>query len=407
MGYCERCGKEFDSHHECPDCYCNEEYDLFCRLAPKINKNKVICSNCGQEIYEARRHCRYCGALNPFSFKNNGEGYCPDCGISFVDGVCPNCGKKPSNFRYEIHPNDTVAYNCDNCGKTHHTIYHFCIDCGNNNRTNLPKKVILEPKPVVHKIEPGTYCYKCGHELDMDDCCPKCHSDYYELCYKPKINENKIKCQSCGNETYEIRRYCDCCGAKNPFADKHNGEGYCPDCGTSFVNGVCPNCGKKPKDFRYNIPSTATHSYNCSKCGKPHDTIYHFCIDCGNDNRINIPNRVPLERKPESTESSGNRPSSSAEKYKPTTRETVSYYEEPPEIKSTLWLILGIISVVICCMPTGIGTIIYSIQASNCAREGMIKRAKRKLRTAKVWFFAGSGIIALLMIASVIIQVTQ
>lgn len=400
MKYCERCGKEFDSHHECPDCNCNKEYDLFCRLAPKINRNEVKCPNCGEKIYEARRHCRYCGALNPYSLKDNGEGYCPDCGISFVDGVCPNCGKKPSDFYYKIHPNDDFAYHCSNCGKKHHAIYHFCIDCGNNNRSNPPKKVAVEHKPVVKTYKYSTYCYKCGNKYDIDDYCIGCLSSDSGL--KPKINDNMIKCQNCGNQIYEVRRHCDYCGAKNPLSDKHNGEGYCPECGTSFVGGICPDCGKKPSDFRYNISSSDEYCYRCSKCGKNHSTVYRFCMDCGNNNYINRPNRVPLKQEPKDT--------APADKYKQTNRQTATYYyddEDYPEIKSTLWFILGIISVVLLCMPTGVGTIICSSLASNYANRGMMDLAVKNIRAAKIWFFAGIGIIVLLMAAAVIIQVSQ
>lgn len=401
MGYCERCGKEFNFRHECPDCGCKEEYDTFCILAPKINKNMVECPGCGKKIYEARRHCEHCGALNPYAIKDNGEGYCPDCGISFVDGVCPNCGQKPSDFHYNIPSTANYSYNCSKCGKPHDAIYHFCMDCGNNNRSNHPKRVAVEHKPVVKVYKHGTYCNKCGRKYDSNGYCVYCRN--WDKGLKPKINDNMIKCQNCGNEIYEVRRHCDYCGAENPSSDKHNGEGYCPDCGTSFVGGICPDCGKKPSDFRYDISSSAEYYYRCSKCGKKHATVYNFCMDCGNNNNSNRPKSVPLNQEPKDT--------AIADKYKETKRQTTAYYydddEDYPEIKSTLWFILGIVSVVILCMPTGIGTIICSSLASNYEKRGMMDLAVKNIRAAKIWFFAGIGIIVLLMVAAVIIQVSQ
>ena len=76
------------------------------------------------------------------------------------------------------------------------------------------------------------------------------------------------------------------------------------------------------------------------------------------------------------------------------------------DLHTTLWLVLGIVSLVICCLPTGIGTIICSIGAKRAENELEYNVAKRKITFAKVWFFAGAAVVLILMVASVIIQVT-
>ena len=242
------------------------------------------------------------------------------------------------------------------------------------------------------------YCERCGGKFDFEGICEICGDDDEWSWGSPKNNQNKVQCKNCGAMIYEARRYCHCCGAKNEAAFKE-GKSYCPECGIAFEDGACPECGKDAIDFWLRDMELEEIRY-CAVCGERISYKDKFCMHCRNENYRNKPLKTK-PAKPSGAENKTPRPAAKIpESYK---------YSEPQktcgnDINTTLWLILGIVSTVICCMPTGIGTIIYSIQASNCVRSGMFERAKRKLRTAKIWFFIGIGIIAVLMLAAMVIQ---
>lgn len=358
-------------------------------------------------------------------------------------------------------------------------------DCKSEER-NFENEEIL----VIPDDDDLGYCQRCGGKFNNKVICEVC-GDTEEWAWHTPRNKNKIECANCGNEIYEVRRYCFSCGAKNELAFK-KGDKYCPKCGNAFENGICPNCGKekndvllrtiKPEDLRY-----------CAVCGEKTSADDYFCFYCGNENYINEPVEhrpdISQEEKPEEIiiprrihpddyhcpECGGyfdmegfcwncavDRVKVSVRKLKvkdarycPFCREIISVKDdfctycgekvhrkgpEPESVKkpepeqekpaakipeqlkttqpagydgyyfadlhTTLWLVLGIVSLVICCLPTGIGTIICSLGAKRAENELEYDIAKRKTIFAKIWFFAGCAIVAALMIASVIIQVT-
>ncbi|MBQ7873850.1 MAG: CD225/dispanin family protein [Oscillospiraceae bacterium] len=244
------------------------------------------------------------------------------------------------------------------------------------------------------------YCERCGGKYDYEGICEICGEDE-EWTYNYPHNRNKVKCKSCGHEIYEARRYCFICGTRNDSAFK-KGDHYCPRCGVAFENDVCPSCGKSLSFFQLRDIGPNDTGY-CPSCGKETSFKDHFCIHCGNENYKKRPVSSPsAKKKPIKTEPE-NPPVYAAETTDCMRTETKAKTQR--DINTTLWLVLGIVSFVLCCMPTGIGTIIYSIHAKNCARIGNMARAGRKLRIAKIWFFVGAVIIAVLGISSVIIQV--
>ena len=164
---------------------------------------------------------------------------------------------------------------------------------------------------------------------------------------------------------------------------------------------------------------------HCRFCGEIISVEDKFCTYCGNENHIHKPTEVQKsvsEREekefPERMEA---RKKLRSEQTEPI-RSTVHTATVPEHLKTTqsagysgyyfadlhttLWLVLGIVSLVICCLPTGIGTIICSIGAKRAEDELEYNVAKRKITFAKVWFFAGAAVVLMLMVASVIIRVT-
>lgn len=249
------------------------------------------------------------------------------------------------------------------------------------------------------------YCERCGGTYDFEGICETCGTDEEWSWNPPEHNHNKVKCKGCGTEIYEVRRYCHVCGKRNDAAFV-KGKNYCPRCGIAFVDGVCPNCGRKLSDFlsRSIDPKQKT---SCSSCRKETSSKDLYCIHCGNENYI----KYAWQRPSPKFHSAGKSDScvsaeSSRQREEGSSNYTVADSENfVRSINTRLWTILGLIQAILFCMPTGIVTIIYCIHATNCAREGMMERAERKLKTAKTWFFAGVAIEIILIIAAVLFKI--
>ena len=127
----------------------------------------------------------------------------------------------------------------------------------------------------------------------------------------------------------------------------------------------------------------------CSENVRPDDK---FCQNCGTALYEEPPIKDFAEQ---NTESSAKIP----DYVKP------EKYSYGPNINTTLWLVLGIISLVFCCLPTGIGTIICSIGAKRALDEGDDYSAKRKIRFAKIWFFIGCAFVFVIMTFSLIVKI--
>lgn len=100
---------------------------------------------------------------------------------------------------------------------------------------------------------------------------------------------------------------------------------------------------------------------NCKNCGAEIDEKDSFCPYCGEKHeQIITPNTVHRE---------GN------------CEEEVS---EAPN--TTLWIIIGVLSALFCCMIGGIVTTVYAAKASGNVSAGDIELAKHNIKNAKTWF---------------------
>ncbi len=103
---------------------------------------------------------------------------------------------------------------------------------------------------------------------------------------------------------------------------------------------------------------------HCKNCGKEISKNDSFCPGCG----------TKLEYWNVSEES-------------PNTvrRVGTSDYEEP---NATLWIVIGVLSSIFCCLIGGIGTTVYAAKASGNISAGDIRQAEENIETAKKWFLA-------------------
>ncbi|MBR3610648.1 MAG: zinc-ribbon domain-containing protein [Oscillospiraceae bacterium] len=239
------------------------------------------------------------------------------------------------------------------------------------------------------------YCERCGGRFDFEGLCEICGDDE-EWSWNTPHNPNKVKCAKCGTEIYETRRYCHVCGAKNPAADK-KGSAYCPECGIAFENGICPECGRTQNDFRLRSIEPK-YKTRCSSCRKEISSRDRFCMHCGEENFKVYPGQ--RDEKDYSNSQSNSKPKSTSYREAESESYTVGDAQYAVEhTNSTLWTILGLIQAILFCMPTGLLTVLYSFQATNCAKIAKLERAQKKLKTAKAWFIAGIIIDLIILIA--------
>ena len=244
------------------------------------------------------------------------------------------------------------------------------------------------------------YCERCGGKFDDEDLCEYCGDDE-EWSWNTPYNTKKVKCKRCGHDIYEARRFCFVCGAKNPAAFK-KGDAYCPRCGNAFENGICPNCGKTKAHFDSLKVEPEIEGF-CKICGETVCYDDNFCMKCGTELYYNAPTR---DAKLVGAGKTAKKAESTAKSYNDFDSDD-GWESIGKEVNPNLWLILGIVSLIICCMPTSIGTIVCSIQAKKALERGKQRTAEKKVGAAIRWFFAGAVIILLLMAASVIIKVTN
>ncbi len=450
LGYCQRCGGRIGKDGNCEICGDNHKWTWF--LPEK--SDKVKCTNCGTDIYKTRRYCFSCGEKNEAAFKK-GERYCPKCGVAFENGVCPNCGTREMWFLNRSIKENQLGF-CSKCSNQINADDFFCIYCGNENYIDKPFRIVTPRKKNNPYARKGRYCQKCGGNIYFNEdlfasVCNKCRDDNEWSYFEPKNNKNTIKCRNCGEEMYEVRRFCKNCGEVNELAFK-KGEHYCPGCGIAFENGVCPECGRTLEYFQQRDLEPNKKRY-CPSCETEVSKDDDFCINCGNENYIYSPLEVPksvaareekefLERmearkelrskqlkeyneRNERRREERRRIREEAERKRESEQtETIKTAAKIPEqskttqspgysgyyfadLHTTLWLVLGIVSLVICCLPTGIGTIICSIGAKRAENELEYNIAKRKTIFAKIWFFAGCAIVLAFMVAAVVAQVSQ
>ncbi len=335
-------------------------------------------------------------------------GYCERCGGRIEnDGKCEICGDD-HKWTWLLTKNaDKVK--CTNCGTDIHETRRYCFFCGEKNELAFKKGSL--------------YCPKCGNAIE-NGICPNCGKEKNNILVRSENPEDLRCCSVCGGKTYEDDFFCANCGNENyinkpikPSSDKpieekqeeiiiprriHLDDYHCPECGGYFdMEGFCWNCAVdrvkvsvrklKVKDARY-----------CPFCGEIISVKDDFCTYCGEK----VHRKGPEPESVKKPEPEQEKPAAKIPENSKTTQSAgySGYYFA--DLHTTLWLVLGIVSLVICCLPTGIGTIICSIGAKRAEDELEYNVAKRKITFAKVWFFAGAAVVLMLMVASVIIQVT-
>ena len=227
------------------------------------------------------------------------------------------------------------------------------------------------------------YCERCGGKYDFEGLCEGCGTDE-EWSWNTPENKNKVICEGCGHEIYEVRRHCHVCGKINPAAFK-TGSAYCPDCGNAFENGICPNCGRT-LDFFKKREFAQTDLRYCTKCGAKTSRNDCFCIDCGNENYINEPSKNPVKITSKPAPKPVVLPNEKPKKYVSDDFDDDDEEYGKTKLNTTLWIILGVLSSLFCCLIGGIITTVFAVKADRFQKEGKFYPAATALEKAEGWF---------------------
>ena len=100
----------------------------------------------------------------------------------------------------------------------------------------------------------------------------------------------------------------------------------------------------------------------CKNCGKELSENDSFCPNCGT--------------KLEYWNVSENSPNTVC-------REGAPVYEEP---NATLWIVIGVLSAIFCCLIGGIITTVFAVKADRFQKEGKFYPAATALEMAEGWF---------------------
>ena len=389
FGYCERCGGRIGNDGKCEICGDDHKWTW---LLTK-NTDKVKCTNCGTDIHETRRYCFFCGEKNELAFKK-GSLYCPKCGNAIENGICPNCGKEKNDILVRSeNPEDLRC--CSVCGGKTYKDDFFCSNCGNENYINKPIKPSSD-KPIKEKQEEiiiprsipldDYHCPQCGGYFDMEGFCWECAVDRIKVSLRKLKLEEAKHCRFCGEIISVEDKFCTYCGKENHIHKP-----------TEVQKSVAE---REEKEFPERMEAR-------KKLRSEQLKRYNERNERRREERRRI--REEAERRREAEQTEPIRPTvhtATVPEHLKTNQSAgySGYYFA--DLHTTLWLVLGIVSLVICCLPTGIGTIICSIGAKRAEDELEYNVAKRKITFAKVWFFAGAAVILMLMVASVIIRVT-
>jgi ABC-type Fe3+ transport system permease subunit len=100
---------------------------------------------------------------------------------------------------------------------------------------------------------------------------------------------------------------------------------------------------------------------NCKNCGTELRENDCFCPSCGE--YCNVSENAP----------------------KTIHREGTPVYQEP---NATLWIIIGVLSAVFCCLIGGIATTVYAARADGNIHSRDLDSANENIEKAKKWFIA-------------------
>jgi len=68
------------------------------------------------------------------------------------------------------------------------------------------------------------------------------------------------------------------------------------------------------------------------------------------------------------------------------------YQQQPPMVKPSSWLWLGICTTLLCCLPLGIVSLVYALKVDSSWNAGDYNGAVSNSEKAKMWGFISAGI---------------
>ena len=117
----------------------------------------------------------------------------------------------------------------------------------------------------------------------------------------------------------------------------------------------------------------------CTNCGQPIEGDVRFCTYCGTP----IPQAEPTPPPSEPQMAYGQQNSYEAPPQQPQPTRT-----QPTGPKPKNYLVLAILSTILCCLPFGIVSIIYAAKVDNYWNAGYYYDAEQASRKAKGWMLA-------------------
>lgn len=117
----------------------------------------------------------------------------------------------------------------------------------------------------------------------------------------------------------------------------------------------------------------------CTNCGQPIEGDIRFCTYCGSP----IPQAEPTPPPYEPQMAYEQQPS-----YNTQPQQQQSSRPQPTGPKPKNYLVLAILSTILCCLPFGIVSIIFSAKVDNYWNAGNYIEAEQASRKAKGWMLA-------------------
>lgn len=118
----------------------------------------------------------------------------------------------------------------------------------------------------------------------------------------------------------------------------------------------------------------------CTNCGQPIEGDVRFCTYCGTP----VPQAEPTPPPYEPQAAYGQQNSYEAPPQQPQPTRT----QQPTGPKPKNYLVLAILSTILCCLPFGIVSIIYAAKVDNYWNAGNYYDAEQASRKAKGWMLA-------------------
>ncbi|MBP1574777.1 MAG: hypothetical protein J6C34_04085 [Oscillospiraceae bacterium] len=124
----------------------------------------------------------------------------------------------------------------------------------------------------------------------------------------------------------------------------------------------------------------------CTKCGAKTSRNDCFCIDCGNENYIDEPSKNPVKITSKPAPKPVVLPKEKPKKYVSDDFDDDDEGYGKTKLNTTLWIILGVLSSLFCCLIGGIITTVFAVKADRFQKEGKFYPAATALEKAEGWF---------------------